>query len=93
MVIDYVICLFIITYIEDVLYTLMCIGGYSCLLCALSWISCSINYIDELFFSFCFFSISMLMKAELMIPVGMAIMAMPIRLMMLLNNRPNGVIG
>lgn len=45
------------------------------------------------FFSFCFFSISMLMKAELMIPVGMAIMAMPIRLMMLLNNRPNGVIG
>ena len=75
------------------LNSLMCIGGYSCLLCALSWISCSINYIDELFFSFCFFSISMLMKAELMIPVGMAIMAMPIRLMMLLNNRPNGVIG
>lgn len=35
----------------------------------------------------------MLMKAELMIPVGMAIMAMPIRLMMLLNSRPNGVIG
>lgn len=27
MVIDYVICLFIITYIEDVLYTLMCMGG------------------------------------------------------------------
>lgn len=55
MVIDYVICLFIITYIEDVLYTLICIGGYSCLLCALSWISCSINYIDELFFFFLLF--------------------------------------
>lgn len=49
MVIDYVICLFIITYIEDVLYTLMCIGGYSCLLCALIMLCCSISVVFSLF--------------------------------------------
>ena len=44
-------------------------------------------------YSFLFFCCSRLMNDELMIPVGMAIMAIPIRLMRLLRSFPSGVIG
>lgn len=49
------------------------------------------NHLSSLLF-FCLFS-NMFIKAELMIPVGIAIMAIPIRLIKLLNNRPTGVMG
>lgn len=48
---------------------------------------------EDFFSSFFFLSKSMLMKAELIIPVGMAIIAMPIKLIMLLRSLPNAVMG
>lgn len=75
------------------LNSLMCIGGYSCLLCALSWISCSINYIDELFFSFCFFFYQHAHEGRADDTCRNGNHGDANQADVLLNSRPNGVIG